>query len=101
MTTPPADQPDEASAVDPGAIDLDEVRGCCSDIPRLKAAVEALRERIPKGDGLPCVCRFGGQTTDGRFDADMPIQECDLHKALRERVVELEETIRALGKEEE
>ncbi len=49
-------------------------------------------------DGLSCVCRFHsvesakrqGSETGVLVDPDEPIQECDLHKALRERVAELE-----------
>jgi hypothetical protein len=71
MTTTPADKPDDASAVDPGA--------------------------IVQMDGIPCECRFRtvegairhGSETGELVDPDVPIQECDLHKALRERVAEL------------
>ena len=49
-------------------------------------------------DGLPCECRFysiegairAGSETDELVDPDEPIRECALHKALRERVAELE-----------
>ena len=53
-------------------------------------------------DGLPCVCRFRsvegaikqGRETGVLVDPDEPIQECDLHKALRERVEELKGELR-------
>jgi hypothetical protein len=72
MTTTPADKPDEASAVE--------------------------RDAIVQMDGVPCVCRFRtvegairhGSETGVLVDPDDPIRECDLHKALRTRVTELE-----------
>ncbi len=33
---------------DPAEIDLEKVKGCCSDIPKLIAAVEALREQLER-----------------------------------------------------
>ena len=52
-------------------------------------------------DGLPCECRFysiegairAGSETDELVDPDEPIRECALHKALRERVAELESQV--------
>ena len=65
MTTP-ADKPDQASAVDPGAIDLEKVRGCCSDISKLKAAVEALRSLGAEMAGaLAHLIEFADQTGQG------------------------------------
>ena len=66
----------------------------------LIAAVEALRERVAEQvtdpaaiDSLTCACRFRtvegaiklGSETGELVDPDVPIHECDLHKALRER----------------
>ncbi len=53
---------------------------------------------IVQMDGLPCACRFRtvegairhGSETGELIDPDTPIRECDLHKALQERVTELE-----------
>ena len=50
-------------------------------------------------DGLPCACRFRGvegaikrgTETGVLVDPDEPVRECALHKALRERVAELED----------
>ena len=109
MTPTPADKPDKASAVEPGVIDLEELgqRYVIGDkatktilFSRLLAAVEALRKRIAT-DGLPCVCRFHsvesatrqGSETGVLVDPHDPIRECDVHKALRERVAELEATV--------
>jgi len=68
----PADKPDQASVVKPGA--------------------------IVQMDGVPCGCLFRtfegavrhGSETGEPVDPDEPIRECDLHKALRARVAELE-----------
>jgi len=90
MTTP----------ADPAAIDLESLAEkhataglLPSEIDKLFAGVEALQARI-RVEGLPCICRFRsgdgairhGFETGVLVDPDEPIEECDLHKALRERV---------------
>lgn len=67
-----------------------------NEVTELETEVEALQARIAT-DGLPCGCRVRGvegaikhgSETGVLVDPDEPIHECDLHKALRERVAAL------------
>ncbi len=75
----PADKPDQASAVDPGAIDLEPIKENWQHkgfaprhtIMSLIAAVEALRERVAELEhGYDVWCKTANQQADMRIAAE-------------------------------
>ncbi len=90
---------DETTPADPGAIDLDEIRGCCSDIPKLKAAVEALRARVDALLRSLSMVYGEKQAIETRVDIlwETAEQQAEMRKASEARVKELEALLERCG----
>ncbi len=72
--------------IDPAEIDLKAVKGCCSDIPNLIAAVEALRERVEDLEEQNItIRRRNGAYAEGMADANDRAEAAEARLAALDR----------------